>query len=114
MRLLIVMILAGIVSGAQAQTIVSGKVRDHKGRPVAGASISIKNSYDGGTSDSLGNYKFKTSEKGEQTLLATSIGYKLQELVITIKGSTATADFALKEEPNELKAVVVTAGTFEA
>ena len=114
MRLLIVLILVGIVTGAQAQTFVSGKVRDHKGRPVAGASISIKNSYDGGTSDSLGNYKFKTSEKGEQTLLATSIGYKLQELVITISGTSAKADFALREEPNELKAVVVTAGTFEA
>lgn len=114
MRLLIVLLLTGMISGAQAQTTVSGKIKDQKGKPLAGASISIKNSYDGGTSDSLGNYRFKTTDKGEQTLLVTSIGFKLQELVINIGGESVKADFTLKEEPNELKAVVVTAGTFEA
>lgn len=114
MRLLIVLLLALTVSVSQAQTTVSGKVRDHKGKPVPGASISLKNSYDGGTSDSTGAYRFKTSEKGPQTLLATSIGYKLQELNVTLNGATLQADFTLREEPNELKAVVVSAGTFEA
>ena len=97
-----------------AQTSISGKVKDNKGKPVAGASIAIKDSYDGGTSDSLGHFKFTTNEKGEQLLLITSIGYKLTEQKITIGSSPVQMDILMKEEPNELTAVTITAGTFEA
>lgn len=97
-----------------AQTTVSGKIKDTKGKPMSGASISIKDSYDGATTDSLGNYRFKTSEKGEQTLLVSSIGFKLQERKLSLDGNSVVADFILKEEPNELTAVVITAGSFEA
>lgn len=97
-----------------AQTVISGKVKDNKGKPLNGASIAIKDTYDGGITDSLGNYHFKTSEKGEQTLLVTSVGYKLIEQKVNISGAAIKADFSLKEEPNELTAVVITAGTFEA
>lgn len=114
MRFLSILLLLGCFLSSQAQTTISGKVRDNKGKPLYGASISLKDSYDGGTSDSMGNYKFKTSEKGAQTLLATSIGFKLQEQSINISAQSIQVDFILKEEPNELKAVVVSAGTFEA
>lgn len=114
MRLWFIILLTTVITGANAQTTISGKVKDNKGRPLAGASISLKDSYDGGTSDSLGSYRFKTTEKGNGTLLVTSIGYKLLEQAINIAGDNVKADFILKEEPNELTAVVVSAGTFEA
>lgn len=114
MRFLTALLLMGCMTGATAQTTISGRINDNKGRPVPGASISIKNSYDGGTSDSLGNYRFRTTEKGAQVLLVTSIGYKLLEQPVTIGGDAIKSDFILREEPNELKAVVVSAGTFEA
>jgi vitamin B12 transporter len=97
-----------------SQTTITGKVKDAKGRPVPGASIAIKDSYDGATSDSTGRYRFPCSEKGEQTLIASSISYKPFEQKINLNGTTITVDITLKEEPNELTAVVVTAGTFEA
>lgn len=97
-----------------AQTVISGRVKDAKGRGINGASIAIKNSYDGATTDSLGNYRFRTTEKGSHTLLFTSIGYKLAEQTITITGEPVKIDIVLKAEPNELTAVVITAGTFEA
>jgi vitamin B12 transporter len=96
------------------QTPISGKVSDSKGRPIAGASIAIKNSYDGATSDSTGRYSFHTTEKGEQTLLTTSIGYKLLEQKISVTGIALTLNITLKEEPNELKAVIISAGSFAA
>jgi vitamin B12 transporter len=96
------------------QTVISGKIKDGKGRPVAGASIALKNTYDGATSDSSGIYKFSTAEKGPQTLLITSVGYKLSEQPVEIKGTNLIIDITLKEEPNELKAVTITAGSFEA
>ena len=51
---------------SQAQVKVSGKVTDNKNKPLAGASIQLKDTYDGATSDSLGNYSFFTEEKGEK------------------------------------------------
>jgi hypothetical protein len=97
-----------------AQTPISGTVRDSKGRPIPGASIAIKNSYDGATSDSSGRYSFHTSEKGEQILLTTSIGYKLLEQKISVAGIAQILNIILREEPNELKAVIISAGSFAA
>jgi hypothetical protein len=109
---LLILLLSFLASSAQ--TVVSGKVKDGKGHPIQGASISLKDTYDGATTDTLGDYHFKTTEKGEQVLLATSIGFKLQEQKITISGATTHIDIVLKQEPNELTAVTITAGSFEA
>jgi hypothetical protein len=58
--LLLVVFFSGSVA---AQVIISGRIKDNKGRPVPGASISIKDSYDGGTADSTGRFTFKTSSR---------------------------------------------------
>jgi len=97
-----------------AQVGVSGKIKDNKGRPVQGASIAIKDSYDGGTSDSTGRFHFKTSETGAHLLTVSSIGYKPFERPVTIGAEPVSVEILLKEEPNELKAVTITAGSFAA
>lgn len=109
---LLLLILSGLA--AMSQTTVSGKVKDTKGRPVPGASITIKDSYDGAVTDSTGVYRFRTTEKGDHTVLVTSIGFRLYEQKLTIAGSAINLDVVLKQEPNELTAVTITAGTFEA
>lgn len=96
------------------QTTVSGKLRDNRGKPVVGASIAIKDSYDGATSDSLGMFRFTTEEKGEKLLMISSIGFNPLEKNLVITDKPVELDLQLKESPNELKAVVVTAGSFEA
>lgn len=98
----------------QAQVVIKGTVKDNKGNPIIGASIAIKDSYDGGTSDSSGKYSFKTTEKGEQVLEITNIGYKLFEQAIKISNEPITINAILKEEISELTAVVLSAGSFEA
>jgi vitamin B12 transporter len=98
---------------ASSQTQVTGLIKDNKGL-VGGASISIKDSYDGGTADSTGKFKFLTTEKGEQTLLVSAIGYKTAEQKINLNGTPLTVQIVLKAEINEMTAVVITAGTFEA
>ncbi len=105
-KLLLVQTLSCLYLFTSAQTIITAGVKDNKGRPVAGASIAIKDSYDGATSDSTGKYNLRTTEKGQQTVLTTSIGYKLVEQKVELKGERITLDVILKEEPNELKAVV--------
>jgi vitamin B12 transporter len=109
--LLITILSAGWVN---AQVKLTGKVRDNRNHIIAGASIQVKNSYDGGVSDSTGHFSFKTSEKGTQVIVVTNVGYKPVEQTINIGVDTAEIAFILKEEISELKAVTVTAGSFEA
>jgi vitamin B12 transporter len=113
MKALLSLGLLALTTLANAQNTISGKVRDNKGKPVLGASISIKDSYDGSTSDSSGRYRFGTSEKDSQTVVVTNVGYKAFEKRILLTPNT-NLDVVLKEEVNELKAVTVTAGSFAA
>ncbi|MDZ4794960.1 MAG: TonB-dependent receptor [Bacteroidota bacterium] len=104
----------GLFQAVTAQVTIKGVIKDNKAKPVSGVSISIKDSYDGGTSDSTGKYSFKTSEKGEQLLIVSSIGYKTIEQKINLTSGVLTIDVTIKEEISELTAVILSAGTFEA
>lgn len=111
---MLLILVTGLFQSLAAQVRVKGVIKDNKMKPVAGVSIAIKDSYDGGTSDSTGKYSFKTTEKGEQTLVISSTGYKPIEQKIKLDGTVVTIDATLKEEITELTAVVLSAGTFEA
>lgn len=97
-----------------AQTSINGKILDNKSKPVGGISIGLKNTYDGTTTDSLGNYSFTSTEKGEHILDATGSGYRSFEQKINLSGAALTVNISLNELVTELKAVVISAGTFEA
>src|SRR6186713_802239 len=113
-QILVFILLLGVTNLISAQTTVTGKVTDKK-NPLIGVSITLKDTYDGATSDSSGKFSFRTSEKGELILTATSVGYRPFEQTIKLEGKGAlTIDIVLKEEVTELAAVVLSAGTFEA
>ena len=112
-RVLSLVILLASMS-SQAQVKVSGKISDAKGKPVGGVSVVLKNTYDGSTSDSLGNYSFTTTEKGNQIIEATIIGYRSFEEGITLSLKPVILNITLKELVTELKAVVISAGAFVA
>jgi outer membrane receptor for ferrienterochelin and colicin len=112
LALLIGLAIASISS--YAQITVSGKVKDNKGRPLPGASITLKGTYDGTVVDSLGNFRFTTSEKGSFTLVVNILGYNDFEQIITIGKEPIVLNISLKEKLDELKAVTVTAGAFAA
>ena len=97
-----------------AQVLVSGTVKDTKGHPVRGASITLKDSYDGATSDSLGAFHFSTSAKGQFTIIVTNIGYNSFEQSVTLGAGPVTLNPVIKEQLSELKAVTITAGSFTA
>ena len=114
-RSLIILLYLAISGGRLfGQPVISGRVQDNRGKPVPGASISLKDSYDGATSDSTGKFQFTTTEKGEKLLLVSSIGFNPLERTINITDKSIELLLQLKESPSELKAVVVTAGSFEA
>jgi vitamin B12 transporter len=109
---LMIMLLASTGNGF-SQVTVSGKVFSRK-QPVAGASITLKDTYDGTTTDSSGNFSFGTTEKGDRLIVISAVGYKPFEQRISLSGRPISLDITMKEEVTELNAVIVTAGTFEA
>lgn len=62
-----------------AQTHISGTLKGNNGEIIAGANVVLANTYDG-TTDSVGRFKFNTSETGKQLLRFTAVGYKTDSL----------------------------------
>jgi len=98
---------------SNAQFTIHGKVTTVKNEPLEGASISIKDSYYGATSSKDGSFSFEVTDTGRQTLAVSMMGYKPFEKDILISRSTLV-DIQLKEAITDMKAVVITAGSFEA
>lgn len=102
-------------AGAFAQAVLSGKVVDEKDKPVKGASVYLLNTIDGSTTDSLGNFKFSTDEKGQQTLVATELAHKEVGMPLNITGNMSDIKLVMKDvRLNTLEQVTITAGSMEA
>lgn len=111
-RILLVLLL--LQNAAFGQTLVVGHVTDARNRPLPGANIFLKGTYDGTTADLSGNFRFSTSEKDTATLSVSFVGYEPFERSIVLTGNQLTVAVKLREEANELNTVVITAGAFEA
>ena len=87
---------------AFAQNTVHGKVTSNTGDPVAGASVVVKGTAVGTTTDEGGNYSISAS-KGA-TLVITSINYDAKEVTV---GNSNTIDLQLSPSGGSLGEVVV-------
>jgi hypothetical protein len=98
---------------ANSQITINGKVITDKGDPIPGVNVFFENSYDGASSDSLGNFKFNTFDEGKKTLIASFIGYKTwtKEVDLPLVSSIV---IELHESVNSIDAVTITAGSFAA
>lgn len=96
-----------------AQVKISGKVT-FKNKGIAEVNVTLKDTYDGATTDAEGNFSFETSDKGAHKLTFTHVKYYEIEKPITIDDQNQTINVELKEQINEIDAVVVSAGSIEA
>ena len=99
---------------AIAQTKISGTVKTAKETGIQGVSISITDSYDGTTTNTEGYFTFRTTNKGQATIVASSIGYLPYSQTLNLQGDSITLIITLKEDIQELEAAIVMAGSFEA
>ncbi|MCZ2084713.1 MAG: carboxypeptidase-like regulatory domain-containing protein, partial [Flavobacteriales bacterium] len=109
--LLLVFFIIGIFSNAQIS--ISGKVY-FKSKGVKDISVTLKDSYDGATTDANGNYSFETSEKGQKTLVFSNPKFVEVEKSIVIENEDLSINSDLKEQISEIDAVVISAGSIEA
>lgn len=99
---------------AQAQTTIKGKVQDASGNPMAFANVSIEETFEGTSTDDAGNYEIQTDLHGVHLVSINYLGFEPVTQKVDLQGKTIVLNFVLEEKFNELTAVTVTAGSFEA
>lgn len=85
------------------QSRISGIVKNAEGTPLAGASISVKGSSVGTTTDGQGAFSIQATNG--QTLVIKYIGYIAKEVPV---GNQANVSITLMAESDEIEEVVVT------
>lgn len=96
------------------QTKLSGRVTDENGEGIPGANVSIKDSYDGASTNVDGKFEFITTETGTKVIVITFVGYRNFEKEVVLNDSEMRVEASLKETINELQAVTISAGAFAA
>ncbi len=97
-----------------SQVTINGTITDENGEAILGANIALLDTYDGASSNKDGFFQFVTEEKGSYTLQVSYLGYQTVEREIEIGTKDIKWNVRIKEAVNELNAVVITAGAFEA
>ena len=87
-----------------AQTAVSGRITDKNGESVIGATILVKGTTTGTSSDAEGRYKIVIPAAAEKTLQVSYLGYKPQEIAV---GTRTRIDIELESDEAQIEEVVV-------
>ena len=93
---------------ALANIDVTGTIKDENGEPVAGASILVKGSTVGTSSDAAGNFKLQLSQE-KVVLVISSVGFQTKEVTVS-KSGPVNIVLSKKEGTNE-EIIVVGFGT---
>jgi len=108
-----IILFAVIQFQAFTQTVISGKVAGVEGI-IPGASVYLEGTYDGTSTNDMGEFSFSTSKTGKVSLKVESIGYKPYTKEIDLTKRQVNIEVNLEAEFIRLNAVTITAGTFEA
>ncbi len=96
-----------------SQITISGKV-SFKNKGIKNVNVTLKDTYDGATTDAEGKYSFETSEKGNHQLIFENQDYYTIEKSIIIENQPITENIEIKEKVSEINAVVISVGSIEA
>ena len=96
-----------------SQSTISGKIIDVKNNPISNANVYLDGTYDGATSNALGEFSFSTSSTGSQILVVSALTFETLKMPISIL-QYQNQTIILKQNSTELNEVVITAGTLEA
>lgn len=114
MKSILYLILTILTLTGAAQTTITGIVKDKQGVLLVGANIYLDGTYDGTTSNANGQFNLKTGEEGKQLLKVDYIGFENYTQELDLNGTSLNLNIELHEAFNELEAVNISAGTFEA
>jgi iron complex outermembrane recepter protein len=106
--LLILLLSVSKSSHAQNRSII-GKVEDANGKPIAGASVVVKGTKTGTTTNDAGTFILDNIKSLKIVLVVSSIGFNEKQVVI---GSNSNISIALEENNKAVEEVIVT-GVFD-
>lgn len=108
------LLFAPVVLWAQSGATLTGKVTDAQtGDPLPGTNVYISGSQLGGSANPNGDYTINNIPTGQQTVIATFIGYSKFQQIITVEPGTNTFNIQLKPASIGLDDIVVTALGFK-
>jgi TonB-linked SusC/RagA family outer membrane protein len=102
--ILVLLVFGLYVHGFSQNRLIRGKVTDDHGRPLAGASVNIKNTSTSVLADTSGNFEIHFAGNGKAELVVSFVGYLSTELAI---GSGTYFDIQLKHNAQTLNDVIV-------
>ncbi|MDQ3843762.1 MAG: SusC/RagA family TonB-linked outer membrane protein, partial [Bacteroidota bacterium] len=100
--LFLMAVLLALPSLAQRTITVSGRIIDDKNQPVAGASVVVKGTTTGTSTNNNGEYQITAPSNG--TLVVSSIGFPTKEITVN---NQATQNVTLTATTQDLEQVVV-------
>jgi len=88
---------------------ITGKIRDSQtGDYLVGATVLVQNTLLGASTNAEGNFRIVNVPAGSQTLVVSYLGFKNQEVPVTIQGTTFMPDVKLESNNASLGEVLVT------
>lgn len=101
-RIALIAICVLVTQFAFSQTkVISGKITDAGGNPVQGATVSVKGSKSGTSTDASGNFKV-TVPSATTTLVVSSVGYAKQEINVSSQSEVTVALVTTNANLNEI------------
>jgi len=86
---------------------IRGTITDGKGIPLSLVTILEENTYNGTSSNELGNYELNIKTLGKHTIIFQYLGFKTQKITLTIDKFPFTQNIKLIEESLSLSEVVI-------
>lgn len=109
MKKIILFLLLGHSVLAQT-SLIKGKVSTSDGKPAEFVNVILKGTTKGTIADAEGNFSLTNLKSGSYTVFVSFVGLKSQTQKVELKDSeTATLNFTLQEDANQLQEVLVIA-----
>lgn len=106
---LLFLIFCSEVGFAQNGSTLEGSVKNKKGDPLPGATVTIRETSQGAIADENGSFRVIVRNKTNVTLDVSSVGYATATLKVTLDGKAVSIQ--LEEGVNNMGDVVVTASS---
>ncbi|MBL0155453.1 MAG: carboxypeptidase-like regulatory domain-containing protein [Chitinophagaceae bacterium] len=92
---------------AAAQQVVSGKISNETGQPIAGCSVFISNTVRGTSSAADGSFRLSDFPSGKHDLVISAVGYETRVYTVSENLLPMTLQVVMKIKVKELENVTV-------
>lgn len=105
MKQIITLILFAFSIVASAQ--IKGKITDQSGTTLPAVNVYIENTYNGTSSNEVGQYELNVKSSGKYTVVFQYLGYKTQKIAINADRLPYVLDVTLLEENIAIPEIVI-------